>query len=738
MTSGATLALALVLALSILAMPSVASRSAAVTAASAEPDDEIHSSFGDDATQMWLYWRGPDGTVSYGQSTSYGQAAVATNPATPPVDRTGPFWQVKITGLTAGTTYHFQIGSNGADHTFQTAPTGDFVWDDIGDTGSTYYDPSAVTACNKSWLGNVWQQVANDQPKVVTHGGDISYANECGQPSVHQFWNDIAPVATQVPIQFAWGNHEYGAPPSTAPPGTPRDSMANYKGRFHMSNAQTVPNDTTSQTSNPGCPSPGNATVNGCLGNDWGYFTAGHVLFISYPEPWYNAYPAWQQQVDPMMARAEADPNIYFIVTYGHRPAYSSQSVNSAVAALQTAVNALGDKYSRAARPDGKYVLNVGHHVHGAEVFSPIHGVVNVTDGGGGTGETTITTPSAGSVWHQDHLEHMRTTVTGATMRIDFICGPVYTPNPAKGACTKDSVIYSQTLTGYQAGPPQAKLGTTLTDATTTANVGDTLHYTATTQNTVSGTTAAGVTQSMALPSNLTILDTGGGAANGNVVTWPAADLAGGDSRSVSVTAQVASGAPGSTFTTTTTTQAADSSCANAGSVCAATDTDTVPGPPPTTTQYIANQSVETNNTGWTGLYNSVSRSSRVTNDAYDGTASLQAVRATTTQGSAGINAKPSPVGATTAGLSYAGSVWVRSQTPGQSLVLLVREVNATGGGVGSSTAKITTADTLWHRLGTTYVAKASGNTLAFSVYGTNIAANGWFHMDQMSLVSPN
>jgi hypothetical protein len=272
--------------------------------AAADTVDEIHSSYGNDSSQMWLYWHGNETAVSYGLTTDYGLTAIAAPAPVTPVDTSGPFMQVKLTGLSAGQTYHYRIGADGLDHSFQTAPTGDFTWDDLGDTGTTYYDPSAAKGCNKTWMPQVWQQLAADNPAVVTHGGDISYANECGEPAVHRFWNDIAPIAQQAPIQFAWGNHEYGNPSSGAPVGTPRDSMANYKGRYNMANAQTVPNDTSKQVKNPGCPSPSNPAVNGCLGNDWGYFTAGHALFISYPEPWVNAYGDWQTKADALMAQA--------------------------------------------------------------------------------------------------------------------------------------------------------------------------------------------------------------------------------------------------------------------------------------------------------------------------------------------------------------------------------------------------------------------------------------------------
>ena len=132
-------------------------------------------------------------------------------------------------------------------------------------------------------------------PAFVTHGGDISYANGCGRGAVHQYYVDQQVWSAGAAFEPVWGNHEYGEPNSdegmTPPPGTPRDSLLNYKGRSFITNGQAVPSDTASQIANPGCGWETRATMNTCQGNDWGWFQVGHVLFISYPEPWPGAYP---------------------------------------------------------------------------------------------------------------------------------------------------------------------------------------------------------------------------------------------------------------------------------------------------------------------------------------------------------------------------------------------------------------------------------------------------------------
>jgi hypothetical protein len=419
-------------------------------ASAADSVDEIHLGYGNDpATSMWVYWRGAPTTVDYGLTTDYDQAATAAPSAVTPVDISGPFSEVLLSNLTPATQYHYRIGATGDDHTFSTGPTGDFTWDDIGDTGSSYYNPAAPISCNKTWMPSVWSQILSEDPAFVTHGGDIDYANECGSPSVHQLFQDISGVASTRPVMFTWGNHEYGSPNAESPPGTPRDVMNNYKGRFNPPNPQTVPNDTPTQTSQPGCLNPG-GTGNGCRGEDWGSFQVGHVLFISEPEEWPGAWPDWQNKAGALMAAAQSNPDISLIVTYGHRPAYTSVGTGST--GLRTAVNHLGDLYSPQARPDGKYVLNIGHHVHGGELFAPQHGVVQIVDGGGGTEQVSYSSAKAGSQWRTGHFEHLRATVTGATIRLDFMCGPVWPIKPDKEPCTQGSVIHTSTVSAGTGG----------------------------------------------------------------------------------------------------------------------------------------------------------------------------------------------------------------------------------------------------------------------------------------------
>ncbi|HEY1486369.1 MAG TPA: metallophosphoesterase family protein, partial [Micromonosporaceae bacterium] len=295
----------------------VAQLAIAIPAAAADSVDEIHYSYGNSAGSVVVYWRGAATTLDYGTTTGYGHSVTATVSPITPVDIAGPFMRATITGLAANTPYHYRIGSSGLDHILTAAPTGSFSYVDIGDTGTTACDP---------WMAQQQALVAAQSPAFVTHGGDISYANECGVPAVHQYFQDQMAWSTSAAFLPAWGNHEYGPPDDESPPGTPRDTLANYKGRVEMPNAKTSSADIASKTNEPGCsgPKPGN----NCMGDDWGWFRAGGVLFISYPEPWYHAYTDWEPQAAALMATAQSDPTVDFIVTYGHRPPVSSDTAD--------------------------------------------------------------------------------------------------------------------------------------------------------------------------------------------------------------------------------------------------------------------------------------------------------------------------------------------------------------------------------------------------------------------------
>jgi len=149
-----------------------------------------------------------------------------------------------------------------------------------------------------------------------------------------------------------WGNHEWDGK---------GDDLRNYKGRFALPNA----------AASPGAPEAG------CCGEDWYWFDQGAVRFIVYPEPYTKeTWPDWARKAEPLFAAAQADPALRFIVTAGHRPAYSSGQ-HDGKAQIRAILDDFGTRF-------GKYILNLSGHSHNYERTKPQAHVVHVTAGIGG------------------------------------------------------------------------------------------------------------------------------------------------------------------------------------------------------------------------------------------------------------------------------------------------------------------------------------------------------------------
>ncbi len=363
--------------------------------------DEVHYTY-TGAASVTFDWRGAPSTIRFGRTRRYGRTVAAHTPTPLPFSSKGPFWEAPLTGLKPGTTYHYSIGG-GPDATFSTAPVGPMRFDVEGDVGAST-DFSGVSTTER--------QIAADHPAFVLVVGDLTYGNDEGQQAVDQAFDDVMVWSRTAAYMPAWGNHEWDEP---------TDDLRNYKGRF------AIPHPHAS----PGAP------AKGCCGEDWGWFDAGGVRFISYPEPYSDAtWPDWQKQVGPIMAAAQADPKIHFIVTFGHRPAYST-GYHPGDPTLAAIMNGFGDRYS-------KYVLNLNGHSHDYERFQPIHHVVHITSGGSGSLEPPWTSSDPRTAYRAMHLEHLRIDVTATALRIQAICGPSIDHEDMK--CAPGTVIDSTTI----------------------------------------------------------------------------------------------------------------------------------------------------------------------------------------------------------------------------------------------------------------------------------------------------
>jgi Calcineurin-like phosphoesterase len=370
--------------------------------------DEIHYTF-TSATSVAFDWRGEANDIRYGPTAAYGTTVAGHQPTPPPFSSPGPFWEAELTGLAPGTSYHYSIGG-GPDMVFSTAPTGNFRFASIADVGASSSYPQVAV---------VQSQIAADDPAFVLVSGDISYGNDHGQEVVDQHFNDVMAWSRRAAYMPSWGNHEWDDENF--------DDLRNYKGRFALPNPQTSPF----------------SPFAGCCGEDWSWFDAGGVRFISYPEPFTGAWSDWRTKADAVMAASQGDPGIHFIVTMGHRPAYSTGN-HPGSGTLAGMLDALGDKYP-------KYLLNINGHTHSYERFAPIHGVTHITAAGGGaTLQPPWKTTDPRTAYRAMHHAYLRVDVTAASMRIAAICGP---PTPEDDiTCTLGEVIDSATINGPGGG----------------------------------------------------------------------------------------------------------------------------------------------------------------------------------------------------------------------------------------------------------------------------------------------
>jgi len=309
--------------------------------------DEIHWTY-TGPTSVSFDWRGSETTIRYGLTTAYGQTVTAVTPSPLPFSSSGPFREARITGLQPGTLYHYSIGT-GPDHTFHTPKI-------KGTSGFTVYAQGDIGDSASWWrVGWVQNAIAAGRPDFVLCVGDLTYGNSVGQQAVDNHFNNVMRWSLDAAYMPAWGNHEFDVPSE--------DDFRNYKGRFDLPNPQTT----------PGAPSVG------CCGEDWWWWDYGNVRFIVYPEYYGSAaWPDWNTKVRPIMAQAQSDPGITFIVTVGHQPAYSSSGIHPGEPDLAAILDDLGDTYS-------KYVLNVNAHSHNYERSHPQNGVVHLTVGTGGS-----------------------------------------------------------------------------------------------------------------------------------------------------------------------------------------------------------------------------------------------------------------------------------------------------------------------------------------------------------------
>jgi hypothetical protein len=209
-----------------------------------------------------------------------------------------------------------------------------------------------------------------------------------------------------------------------------------------------------------------------------------------------------------------------------------------------------------------------------------------------------------------------------------------------------------------------------------------------------------------------TTINAGNLSSGGHALVAVANDAANNSTRSAAVIVTVGSAAPPPTQ-------------------CAAT--------PAGSTELSTNLSVEADQTGWTGVYNSTSQNSRVqvSGGSYDGNWAMQIGPKSGSSGAAGLNnASPYWVTNTVAGRTYTGAAMVKSAVSGLPVTIQLRETTSTGTLVSSANKSITLSDTAWHPITVTYNAQNAGDQIRYSLYGTFPSAGGSMLGDCLSLQS--
>jgi len=136
------------------------------------------------------------------------------------------------------------------------------------------------------------------------------------------------------------------------------------------------------------------------------------------------------------MAAAQGSARIRFIVTFGHRPAYST-GFHHGDETLAAILDGFGDRYP-------KYVLNLNGHSHNYERFSPIHHVVHVTAAGGGATLEPLSERDQRTAFRALRLIHLRVDVTRTRMRLQAVCGPATSRDQFR--CSEGDVVDSYTI----------------------------------------------------------------------------------------------------------------------------------------------------------------------------------------------------------------------------------------------------------------------------------------------------
>ncbi|KMZ73600.1 Purple acid phosphatase [Zostera marina] len=293
-------------------------------------------------------------------------------PANTSIGWRDPGWvhDAVMTGLKRGTRYYYRVGSDALGW----SPTYSFISRDnelsqtvaflFGDMGvfAPYQTFRRLQKESKSTVKWILRDIKEleDKPSLVSHIGDISYAR--GYSWVwDEFFNQIEPIAAQVPYHVSIGNHEYDWPTQPWRPSWSYSSYGKdgggecgvpYSVKFRMPGNISLPTGT-------GSPDTRNLYYSIDVG-------VTHFLYISTETDFligssqYNFIKHDLKSVD-----RQKTP---YVVVQGHRPMYTtSNEVSDA---------ALRNRLIENVEPllvENSVTLGLWGHVHRYESFCPLN-----------------------------------------------------------------------------------------------------------------------------------------------------------------------------------------------------------------------------------------------------------------------------------------------------------------------------------------------------------------------------
>lgn len=314
--------------------------------------DQIHFSI-TDGTSVTFDWVGTADHINIGtRPGKLKKTFIAKHPLFLPVKEPwvsdpGPYWEAKLTGLKQNWVYYYKIGNSGQVKQFKTPP--------LPGTGGFRICLTTDMHEGSSECKIMFGQIADLKPDIVLTTGDITGAGPDGQKNVSERFRDAMVWSQSAAWMPAWGNHDWEYDTI--------DDLRTVKGRFDIPHPGTI-------SSSPAI---------SCCGEDWGWFDYGNTRFISLPEPWNSSVrPEWAKQVINAFSDAQRDPAIKFIITFGHRSAYTSTYHRSpGEMSLRTILNRLHSEFP-------KYKLDISGHNHQYERYLLPDGMtylVNISTG---------------------------------------------------------------------------------------------------------------------------------------------------------------------------------------------------------------------------------------------------------------------------------------------------------------------------------------------------------------------